>query len=191
MPNLGRKNQSAYVNIRFISKGGGLILDILEITDLPPIGGLLMTINIEKVFDSVNHFILISVLKRYGFGDEFIKWIKTLLKNQESCVLNGGKTTRYFKLERDTRDGDPISAYLYILVLEIAFILLKTNNIEDLNILNHNFLYTAYADDTTVLIKNINSATNHKNVWLFFTFFLVLKLIKQNAKSQGLMCWKE
>ena len=102
MPNLGRKNQSAYVNIRFISKGGGLILDILEITDLPPIGGLLMTINIEKVFDSVNHFILISVLKRYGFGDEFIKWIKTLLKNQESCVLNGGKTTRYFKLERDT-----------------------------------------------------------------------------------------
>ena len=164
MPNLGRKNQSAYVNIRFRSKGGGLILDILEITDLPPIGGLLMTINIEKVFDSVNHFILISVLKRYGFGDEFIKWIKTLLKNQESCVLNGGKTTRYFKLERDTRDGDPISAYLYILVLEIAFILLKTNNIEDLNILNHNFLYTAYADDTTVFIKNINSATNHKKV---------------------------
>ena len=88
MPNLVRKNQSAYVNIRFISKGGGLILDILEITDLHPIDGLLMTIDIEKVFDSVNHFILISNLKRYGFGDDFIKWIKTLLKNQESCVLN-------------------------------------------------------------------------------------------------------
>ena len=52
-----------------------------------------MKIDIEKAFDSVNHFFLISVLKRYGFGDDFIKWIKALLKNQESCVLNGGKTT--------------------------------------------------------------------------------------------------
>ena len=76
-----------------------------------------------------------SVLKRYGSGDDFIKWIKTLLINQELCILNGGKTTRYFKLERGTRQGDPISAYLFILVLEIAFILIKTyNDIEDLNI---------------------------------------------------------
>ena len=32
-----------------------------------------MTIDIEKAFESVNHFFLISVLKRYGFGDDFIK----------------------------------------------------------------------------------------------------------------------
>ena len=52
-----------------------------------------MKIEIEKVFDSFNHFFLISVVKRYGFGDDFIKWIKALLKIQESCVLNGGKST--------------------------------------------------------------------------------------------------
>ena len=110
-------------------------MDILEITDSLRIDGLLMTIDIEKVFDSVNHFFLISVLKRYRFGDDFIKWIKTWHKNKESCVLNCGKTTRYFKLERGTRQGDPISAHLFILVLEIAFILIKTyNGIEDLNI---------------------------------------------------------
>ena len=62
-----------------------------------------MTIDIEEAFGSVNHFFLISVLKRYGFGDFFIEWIKTLLKNQESGVLNGGKTTCHFKLERGTR----------------------------------------------------------------------------------------
>ena len=104
-----------------------------------------------------------SVLKRYGSGDDFIKWIKTLLINQELCILNGGKTTRYFKLERGTRQGDPISAYLFILVLEIPFILIKTdNNIEGLNKFNHNFLHTVYADDTTFLYKFWNR--NHKNV---------------------------
>ena len=85
--------KSAYVNNIFINEGGMLISDILEITDSLQIDGLLMKIDIEKAFDSVNHFFLISVLKRYGFGDDFIKWIKALLKNQESCVLNGGKTT--------------------------------------------------------------------------------------------------
>ena len=91
------ENQSANVNNRFISKVGKLISDILEITDSLQIDGLLMTIDIKTAFDSVNNFFLISVLKRYGFGDDFIKWIKTLLKNQESCFFNGRKTIRYFK----------------------------------------------------------------------------------------------
>ena len=85
MPNLVSENQSAYVNNRFISKSGKLISDILEITDSLQVDDLLMTIDIEKAFDSVNQF-LTSILKRYGFGDDFIKWIKTLLKNQESCL---------------------------------------------------------------------------------------------------------
>ena len=108
MPNLVSENQSAYVSAEclpkcFLSKGGRLFSDILEITDSLQIDGLLMIIDTEKPLTLPIIFSLISVLKRYGFGDDFIKWIKTLLKNQESCVLNGRKTNRYFKLERSTR----------------------------------------------------------------------------------------
>ena len=91
MPNLVSENQSSYINNRFISEGGRVILDTLEITNSLQIDEVLMTIDIKKAFDSVNHFFLISVLKRYGFGDYLIKWIKTLLKNQESCVLKRRK----------------------------------------------------------------------------------------------------
>ena len=73
-----------------------------------------------------------------------------LLPNQESCVINGGSTTLYFKLEKGVRQGDPISAYLFIIVLEIIFVIIKSNaNIKTPYIFNHNYLYTAYADDTT------------------------------------------
>ena len=41
---------------------GRLISDILEITDSLQINGLLMTIDIEKAFDSAHHFFIISVL---------------------------------------------------------------------------------------------------------------------------------
>ena len=32
------------------------------------------------------------------------------------CVINGGFTTPYFNLQKGTHEGDPISAYLFILL---------------------------------------------------------------------------
>ena len=90
------------------------------------LNGMLVTVDIQKAFASVNHQFLILALKRYGFSKTFIKWIKTLLNNQESCIINGGITTKYFK---GTRQGDPISAYLFILVLEIVLNLIKQNKL--------------------------------------------------------------
>ena len=39
----------------------------------------LVAMDIEKAFDSLNHSFLISVLKKFVFGENFIDWIKILL----------------------------------------------------------------------------------------------------------------
>ena len=103
LPSLISKNQTAYVKQRFISEGGGLISVILEISDHLKIKGFLMTLDIEKAFDSVNHLFLITALEKCGFKADFIKRIQILIQNQESCVINGGATTNFFKLQRGTR----------------------------------------------------------------------------------------
>ena len=91
-----------------------------------------------------------SFLKKFSFGNSFVDWIKILLTYQGSCIINGGSTTSYFKLEKEARQGDTISAYLFVIALEIIFAMIKSNpNIKGLNIFNHNYLYIAYADDTT------------------------------------------
>ena len=118
-------DQIANVKGRFISEGVRLISDVLEICDKLQIKDFLMTVDIGKAFDSINHCFLIKVLEKYGFEKDFIKWIKILLQNQESYIVNGGTTTNYFKLEKDARQGDPISAYLFIIVLEIVFLFTK------------------------------------------------------------------
>ena len=73
------ENHVAYVNNRFISESSRLISDILEITNSLDIERILMTVDIEKAFDSINHSFLMYVLKKFGFGKDFRKWIQILI----------------------------------------------------------------------------------------------------------------
>ena len=156
--------ETAYVNSRFLGGNGRLIADIIEACDLEQLEGYLVAIHFEKGFDSLNHNFLITALEHYGFGSDFIEWIKISLKNKEPCVINGGHATKYSRLERGARQGDPISAYLFILVLEILYIFIKFNkNIDEINYFNHEYLYTANADDTTFFLKNKTSVKNVLN----------------------------
>ena len=59
--------------------------------------------NIEKAFVSLDHNFLISALEKYGFGKSFISWVKILSRNQESCVLNGGTSTKKFLLAKGSQ----------------------------------------------------------------------------------------
>ena len=87
---------------------------------------------------------------------DFVSRIKTILNNQETYISNGGKTNS--NLERGARQEDSISAHLFILVLEIFFIFVKNNpKVKGLNMFKHEFLYTAYADDTTFFLKDRKS----------------------------------
>ena len=186
LPFLISTNQSAYVDWRFISEGVRLISDLLEISDTLKLDGLLATIDIQKAFDSVDHAFKISTLERYGFGNRFVTWVKILLKNQESCIINGGNTTKYFKLEKGTGQGDPISAYLFILVLEILFLCIENKNIKGLNIFNHIFLYIAYADDTTFFLKDKESLIEVMKAFDIFSSFSDLQPNKYKYEVAGI-----
>ena len=103
LPFLIGPRQTAYVNGRFLSESGRLIADIIEIWDLEQLEGYLVAIDFKKAFDSLNHNFLITTSEHYGFDDDFIEWIKILLMNQESCVIKGVHTTKYFRFERRAR----------------------------------------------------------------------------------------
>ena len=134
------------------------ITDSLQISYNLKIKGFLMTLDIEKVFDSVSHLFLIPAPEKYGFKEDFIKWIQILIKNQEFYVINGRTATNYFKLERGFRQGNIVTAYLFKLVLEIAFLfIIQNENINCLNIFENEFLYTAYVDDTIFFLKDEKS----------------------------------
>ena len=78
--------ETVYVKHRFIGGSVRLISDIIGISDWLNIEVFLVTMDIEKAFDSLDHDFLSPVLRKFGFGKNFITWIKVLLKDQLSCV---------------------------------------------------------------------------------------------------------
>ena len=72
LPFLISPGQRAQVDGRLIGESGRLIADVLEVTNLENNEGYLLANDIEKAFDSINHNLLVAILKRYGFGHDFI-----------------------------------------------------------------------------------------------------------------------
>ena len=144
LPDLIPCQQTAYVKNRFIGEGGRLISDILEISDVLNLRGHIATVDIEEVFHSLSHSFLLVCPKIFRFGHDFIRWVTILLESQEFCIFNARVTTSYFSLEKDARQGDPVSAYLFTLCLEVLFLLVKANHkIRGLNIFQYTYLCTA------------------------------------------------
>ena len=150
-------DQTAYVKGRYIGELIRLVSDILDLTEENSIGGILFSADFEKAFDSIGHPFLLVVLKSFGFGSQFIHWVRTIFKNAESCVMNNGNSTGYFPPERGTRQGDPLSAYLFILCVETLFIQIRENEeVKGIRIGDNEIKLSAYADDADFLTSNVS-----------------------------------
>ena len=180
--------QSAYVPGRFIGEPIRLISDILEYTDKMNIPCYMFAADIEKAFDSVSHAFLISVLRKFGFGANFIQWIRVLFCNQERCVMNNGHSSGCFKVDSGSRQEDPISAFLFILVLEILFIQVESNHkIEGVRNFGHEIKISAFADDVSYFLANLKSLEELLRLLAMFKQFSSLKVNFEKSDLCGKM----
>ena len=99
LPSLASQ-QISNVQKRYICETGRLISDILEISDKLIIDSYLVTVDIKKTFDSLDHVFFLVVLKNVVFGNNFIDWIRILSTNNEFCVINGRSTASYLQLKK-------------------------------------------------------------------------------------------
>ncbi len=60
--------------------------------------GILLLIDFEKAFDSVNWNFLFKTLEKINLGKNYINYVKTMYNKIEATVLNNGSTSSYFKL---------------------------------------------------------------------------------------------
>ena len=72
----------------------------MEFTLKENIPGLMIFLDFQKAFDSVEWDFILECLESFNFGPEFVGWVKTFYKNIQSCIINNGTISDLFTLAR-------------------------------------------------------------------------------------------
>ena len=87
---------------------------------------LLFKVDFEKAFDSVDLKYLDIVLRRMNFPSLWRKWMMECISTPSVSILVNGSPTDEFSLERGLRQGDPLSPFLFLNVVEGLHVMMNT-----------------------------------------------------------------
>ncbi|GJY79348.1 RNA-directed DNA polymerase, eukaryota, partial [Tanacetum coccineum] len=150
--------QSAFVPNRQILDGPFILNEIISWCKSHKSKAMIFKVDFEKAFDSVRWDFLDGILSNFGFGSKWRGWIQSCLSSAMGSILVNGSPTSEFKFHRGLKQGDPLSPYLFILVMESLHLsfnnilnagLFKGIRIDDTLTLSHLF----YADDAIFIGK--------------------------------------
>ncbi|XP_072074357.1 secreted RxLR effector protein 78-like [Arachis hypogaea] len=80
---------------------------------------LIVKLEFRKAYDSVQWDFVEFVLKQMEFGDRWKRWINEMMRTAAMSIMVNGSPTKPFDMERELRQGDPLSPFLFILVAEV------------------------------------------------------------------------
>ena len=192
LPSIIHPDQTGFMKGRYIGQNIRLINDIIQQTELQKIPGILLFLDFQKAFDTLEWSFIQHTLNLFNFGNSIKKWISAFYTNSESSVLNNGFCTNYFKLSRGVRQGCPLSPYLFILAAEVlATRIRQDKTIRGITIFGTESKISQFADDTSAFCDNVSSVQNLIRTVNDFGIFSGLKLNTSKTKAIWLGPWRD
>jgi hypothetical protein len=165
LPNIIRPNQTGFVEGRSILDNVFIAQESLGWAEESNQDLVLLLLDFEKAFDRIEWGFLFGALRRLGFGDTWIRWVKALYSEATSSVRINGEQGPAFNLARSVRQGCPLAPYLFILATDVLGHMLADhrNEIEGLSLPRGGHIRDqTFADDTALYLKgtpaNLNKA---------------------------------
>ena len=153
-----------------------MIDSFIKYTAEKNIPGLLLFLDFEKAFDTLEWSFIRKTSLHFGFGTSLLNWIKVFYCDIKSCILNNGWANNFFKLGRGVRQGCPLSPYLFILSVEIlADAIRQKKEIRGITLKGKEIKLSQYTDDTTLILDGSENS-----------FLEALKMIELFGNISGL-----
>jgi len=118
MNHLLDERQSAFVKGRQLLHGVLIAYEVVEEARRSKRPCLVFKVDFEKAYDSVSWQFLFYMMRRMGFHERWIGWVKGCLSSASISILVNGSPTAEFKPQRSLRQGDPLAPLLFDLVAE-------------------------------------------------------------------------
>ena len=104
---------------------------------------------------------MFKCLEVSGFVHNLKRWIETVTfySNITIYIINNGTLSDSFEISRGVRQGDPLSPYLFIIVVELLAVAIRScSEIKGIKIDSKEFKMVQNADDLTAFVSDGRSA---------------------------------
>lgn len=128
LPSIISNSQSAFIPGRSLAENVLLATELVESYKWKSISKRsMLKVDLQKAFDTVNWDFVINTLTGLNFLVSFVNLIRHCITTTRFSVSINGELCGYFKGTRGLRQGDPLSPYLFVLVMEVFCQMLKKN----------------------------------------------------------------
>jgi len=136
---------------------------------------MIISLDAEKAFDKIQHPFMIKVLERIGIQGPYINIVKAIYSKPVANIKLNGEKLEAIPLKSGTRQGCPLTPYLFNIVLEVlAKAIRQQKKINEIQIGREEVKISLFADYMIVYLSEPKSSTRQ-----------LLKLINNFSKVAG------
>ena len=114
---------------------------------------MIISLDDVKAFESIQHLFMLSILKRSGIQDTYLNRIKAIYSKPIVNIKLNGEKIEAIPLKSVTRQGSPLSLYLFNTVLEVlARAIRQQKDIKGIQFGKEEVKISLFADDMMAFI---------------------------------------
>ena len=164
MDKLISKNQRCLPG-RHIGTNHHILQDFIDYANSKDLEAAILFLDQEKAFDRMSHSFIFKTLKHFGFGDEFIDWVRIIYTGCSARVKVNDYLTLPIPISLGVRQGCPLSSLLYVLCIKVLSLEFQNNtNVSGFKYYTHEHKDTGYADDVSIVFTDNSSLDEIFNI---------------------------